>query len=266
MTETIEEVKAILYEEREGVAYVTLNRPQALNAINLQMLDELEQMAEFVRTRDQVKVVVIRGSGGRAFSAGADLKELQRENMMDDAGKHLNFSAKLRDALNSVEQIPVPVVAVIEGYAMAGGLELALTCDLILCTSDSQISDQHANRNLIAGGGGTQRLPRRIGVQRAMELLFTGRRLSGDEAVEYGIALSSCTPSELDDEVEKLVAQLRDKSRVGLRLMKQLVKRGMELPLREALDIERLVVQEYFSCYPDAKGGVQAFNDSRPTA
>ncbi len=266
MTVTEEETVAVLYEERDGIAYVTLNRPQAMNAINMRMLDELEKIAETIRSHDTVKAAIVRGSGGRAFSAGADLKELQRENMMDDAGKHLIFSARLRDALTSVEQIPVPVVAVIEGYAFAGGLELALCCDVIICASDAQISDQHANRNLIAGGGGTQRLPRRIGIQRAMELLFTGRRLTGDEAVAYGIALLAVPSVELDAEVERFVEQFRSKSRVGLSYMKELVKRGMELPLREGLDLERLLVQEYFSCFPDAKGGVQAFNASRPGA
>jgi enoyl-CoA hydratase/carnithine racemase len=189
---------------------------------------------------------------------------LHGENMMEDAGRHLRFTATLRDLFLKVERTPVPVIAAIRGYALAGGLELALSCDLILCSDDAQIGDQHANRFLIAGAGGTQRLPRKIGQQRALELLFTGRRLSGLEAVAWGLALRSYPPDELEAGVEALADSLRGKSRTGLGLTKEVVLRGTELPLREALDLERLTVQEYFSCYPDATAGVTAFNESRP--
>jgi enoyl-CoA hydratase/E-phenylitaconyl-CoA hydratase len=132
-----------------------------------------------------------------------------------------------------------------------------------VCSDDAVIGDQHANRYLIPGAGGTQRLPRRIGTQRALELLYTGRRLNGPEAVEYGIALRSFPRAELDAGVEHLLEQLRPKSKTGLGMTKRAVRRGMELPLREALDFERLTVQEYFSCYPDATEGVTAFNEKR---
>src|SRR5262249_3174100 len=158
------------------------------------------------------------GAGDRAFSAGVDLKELQGEHMMEDAGKHLRFTARLRDLFLRVENLPVPVIAAVRGYALAGGLELALCCDIILCADDAQLGDQHPHLPLIAGAGGTQRLPRRIGPQRAAELLFTGRRLSGPEAVAYGLALRSYPPDELVAGVEALVDQLRGKSRTGLAL------------------------------------------------
>lgn len=254
----------VLYEVRDAIAYVTLNRPEAMNAMNSQLLEELSSAMDLAIADTGIRAIVLSGSGERAFSAGADLKAHQKEGMMHDAGKHLEFSALLRDLFVKIEQAPVPTIAVVRGYALAGGLELALCCDLILCSDDAQIGDQHANRFLIPGGGGTQRLPRRIGHQKAMELLFTGRRLTGKEAVEYGLALRSYPSSELNDGVEELVAQLRPKSRTGMRFTKELVQRGSEMPMREALDLERLVVQEYFSCYPDATGGVAAFNAERP--
>lgn len=138
-----------------------------------------------------------------------------------------------------------------------------MACDFILCTDDSQIGDHHANYGLMAGAGGTQRLPRRIGVQRALELLYTARRLNGPEAVEYGLALRSFPADKIEENIERFVSQLRNKSKIGLGLMKRTVQRGMELPLREALDIERLTVQEYFSCYRDAVEGVAAFNEKK---
>lgn len=264
MTETTEREVTVLYEVRDGIAHITLNRPQAMNAIGRQLMSDLDAALDRVAADEQVTAAVIRGAGGRAFSAGGDLKQLHHENMMEDAGRHLRFNGQMRDLFLKIERTPVPVVAVIEGYALAGGLEMALACDIILCRDDSQIGDQHANRFLIPGAGGTQRLPRKIGAQRAMELLFTGRRLSGPEAVAYGLALRSFPADELDAGVEQLLAQLRGKSRTGLGFMKQLVQRGLELPLREALDLERLLVQEYFSCYPDATSGVTAFNTERP--
>lgn len=266
MTNEEPTVATVLFEVRDGVAHVTLNRPEAMNSLNSRLLAELSDAMDQVSADPQIKAVVITGSGERAFSAGVDLKAHQKEGIMHDAGKHLTFSAELRDIFIKIEQTRVPVIAVIRGYALAGGLELALCCDLIVCSDDAQIGDQHANRNLIAGGGGTQRLPRRIGQQRAMELLFTGRRLSGKEAVGYGLALRSYPSSELDAGVEELLAQLRTKSRVGLGFMKELVQRGTEMPLREALDLERLIVQEYFSCFPDASSGVAAFNEQRANA
>jgi enoyl-CoA hydratase len=252
--------ETVHYEVRQSVAYITLNRPQALNAINLQLLTDLDLAFDRVGSDEHVRAVVIRGSGGRAFSAGVDLKEMQALKIMANEGQHLRFTARLRDVLLKVERAPVPVIAAIEGYALAGGLELALACDFILCTDDSQIGDQHANRFLIAGGGGTQRLPRRIGVQLAKELLFTGRRLSGQEAVSCGLALRCSPRAHLDREIERLSAMLRDKSRVCLRMTKLAVQRGMDLPLLDALEIERLIVQEYVSCYPDATDGVKKFN------
>lgn len=253
----------LIYEVRDRIAHVTLNRPRAMNALNPALLAELSTSLDLAVADQDVKAIVFRGAGGRAFSAGADLKHFKQKGVLDDVGDHLRFTARLRDLFLKIEQTPLPTIAVIQGYALAGGLELAMSCDFILCSDDSQIGDQHANYGLMAGGGGTQRLPRRVGSQRAMELLFTARRLNGPQAVQYGLALDSFAADRLDEGVETLLAGLRTKSRVGLGLMKSTVQRGMELPLREALDIERLVVQEYFSCYPDAHHGIDAFNDKK---
>jgi enoyl-CoA hydratase/carnithine racemase len=255
--------ETVLCEVRQSVAHLLLNRPSALNAINAQMLTELVVALDRINGNAEAKTIVIRGAGDRAFSAGVDLKEMQNQGVMADAGKHLRFTAQLRDAFSKIEQARLPVVAVIDGYALAGGLELALACDLILCSDESQIGDQHANRNLMAGGGATQRLPRRIGAQRAKELLFTGRRLSGAEAAQYGIALRSVPRLRLNDEVESLLSMLREKSPTMLQMTKRAAVRGAEMPLDEALDLERLILQEYLSCHPDAHAGLESFNAGR---
>lgn len=265
MTQSIETSRdlCVRYEVRHGVAHITFDRPHAMNAMNRDFFNDLDAALDAAAADPAVIAAVLRGAGGRAFSAGGDLKHLHEENMMQDAGRHLAFTATMRDLFLKVEKLEIPTIAVIQGYALAGGLELALCCDIILCSDDSSIGDQHANRYLIPGAGGTQRLPRRIGEQRAMELLYTGRRLNGPEAVEYGIALRSFPRGQLDDGVEELLAGLRGKSRTGLGMTKRAVRRGAELPLREALDLERLIVQEYFSCFPDATQGVVAFNEKR---
>jgi enoyl-CoA hydratase len=253
----------VLYESRESIAYVTLNRPKSLNALNPALLAALEKMVDRAVADFDLRALVIKGAGDRAFSAGVDLKHFQDHDVMQDVGEHLRFTARLRDLFLKIENAPLPTIAAVHGYALAGGLELALSCDFIICTDDCQIGDQHSNYDLMAGGGGTQRLPRKVGSQRALDLLYTGRRVDGAEAVRIGLALSTCPPGDLDDEVEALVAQLRTKSRTGLGLMKDAVHRGTELPLREALDIERLIVQEYFSCYGEATAGVTAFNSRK---
>jgi len=256
----------VLYDVRRHVAYITLNRPRSMNAINPALMADLARALDRAAADGEVKAVLLRGAGGRAFCAGADLKHFKEHDVVSDVGAHLLFTAELRDLFIKVEKMPVPVIAGIEGYALAGGLEMAIACDFILCTDTSQIGDQHANYGLMAGTGGTQRLPRRIGVQRALELLYTARRLNGPEAVQYGLALATFPAEAFDAGIEAFLDRLRDKSRTGLRLMKQTVQRGMEMALREALDLERLTVQEYFSCYPDASHGIDAFNDKKRTS
>jgi enoyl-CoA hydratase/carnithine racemase len=256
-------LKALIYEVRDKVAHITINRPTKMNALNGAVLDELALTTTWAETDQAVKVIVIRGAGTRAFSAGVDLKHFEDEGVIGDVGAHLFFTAKLRDTLLKIENTPLPVLAVVTGYALAGGLELALACDFILCADTCQIGDQHANYGLMAGGGGTQRLPRKIGVPRALELLYTARRLNGAQAVACGLALDTFAEDKLDAGVEALLANLRNKSRIGFGFVKRTVARGMELPLRDALDLERLAVQEYFSCYPEATQGVADFNSKK---
>jgi len=256
-------LQSLIYEVRDKVAYVTINRPTKMNALNRAVLRELALVTTWAEENLDVMCFVLRGAGGKAFSAGVDLKMFHEEGTIDDVGAHLLFTAQLRDTLIKVEQTPLPVIAAIEGFALAGGLELALTADFILCTDTCQIGDQHANYGLMAGGGGTQRLPRKIGVQRGLELLYTAKRLNGPQAVAYGLALRSYPVDQFDAGIEDLVGQLRTKSRIGFGYVKKTVARGMELPLRDALDLERLAVQEYFSCHSEAGQGVTDFNSKK---
>jgi enoyl-CoA hydratase/carnithine racemase len=257
---------SIKFIVNKSVAYITLNRPHVLNALDPSMLEGIERGVERAVTDPEVCAIVIRGAAGRAFSVGVDLKYFYDNKIMANPTESLRFTSRIRDTLLQVEGSEIPTIAAIEGFALAGGLELALACDFILCTNDSRIGDHHANFDLMPGAGSTQRLPRRIGTQRALELLFTGRHVDGAEAVAIGLALRSVPAEELSESVEALLDGLRGKSRAGLAFMKTAMRRGTELPLREALDLERLLAQEYFSFHGDALAGLTSFNTPAPKA
>ena len=237
------------------VAYLTLHRPEALNAFNPTMVGELTQALETVAADESVKALVIRGEG-RAFCAGADLLHL--EEVFDAPADLKAFLRRANDNFLRLEALLVPVVAVVHGYCLAGGLELVLACDLVIAAEDAQIGDQHANFGLMPGGGSTQRLPRKIGHQRAMELILTGV-----EAAQCGLALRAVPPDQLDAALEALLAQLRVKSRTGMGWIKSAVNQGLDLPLRDGIALEIDSFVEYSTTSPHPKEGIQAFKERR---
>ena len=247
-------------ETANAVATLTLNRPDALNALSPALLEQFSAAVAAVSREESVKALVIRGAG-RAFCAGADL--LFFDTVFADLSRLPPYVKLLNDCLFQLEELPIPTIAVVHGFALAGGLELMLTCDLALAATDARIGDQHANFGLMPGGGATQRLPRRIGMQRAMELLTTGRHLSGVEAVEWGLVLRAAPPESLNDELESLLSQLRSKSRTGLGWIKSITQQGKDLPLREGIALESQAFTQYFATSPHPQQGIQAFKEKR---
>ena len=162
----------IKLEIENGVATIRLNRPDALNALNTEMAEELSGAIADVAKNEGVKALVVRGEG-RAFCSGADL--IFFESAFNDASQLTPYIKKLNDCFLQLEELPFPVISVVHGFALAGGMELMLACDMTIAAEDARIGDQHANFGLMPGFGSTQRLPRRIGMQRAMELLTTGK-------------------------------------------------------------------------------------------
>ena len=169
----------------------------------------------------------------------------------------------MNDCLTQIESLPVPVIAVVQGFALAGGLELMIACDMAVVAEDARIGDQHVNFGLMPGGGSTQRLPRRVGMQRAMELLTTGRWLSGSEAVEWGLALRAVPAEDLDQELETLLGPLRTKSRAGLGWIKSVALRGQDLPLRDGIAMETMAFAQYVATSSHPSEGIQAFKEKR---
>ena len=250
----------IILERENSVATIRLNRPDALNALNLELLHEFSNAVSEVEADQSVKALVIRGEG-RAFCAGADL--LFFDSLFDDLAQLNPYIELLNRCFLQLEGLPIPTIAVVQGFALAGGLELVLACDMALTAEDARMGDQHANFGLMPGGGSTQRLPRRVGMQRAMELLTTGRWLSGAEAVDWGLALRAVPADNLEDELEGLLVSLRDKSRTGLGWIKSITQRGKDLALTDGLALEGSAFVQYFATSPHPRQGIQAFKEKR---
>ncbi len=244
----------------DRVATILLNRPDALNALSPEMLKELSHATSQVAADQSLKALVVRGAG-RGFCAGADL--LYFDRALDDLSLLPPYVRDLNEALFGLEQLPIPTIAVVHGYALAGGMELMMACDMPIVADDARIGDQHANFGLIPGGGSTQRLPRRVGMPRAMELLTTGRWLSGPEAVAWGLALRSAPADLLDAELETLLASLRAKSRAGLGLMKSLARASQDVPLRDGVALEGATFTHLFGTSPHPRQGITAFKEKR---
>jgi enoyl-CoA hydratase/carnithine racemase len=249
-------MSSVILEKSLGVAMIRLNRPEALNSIDPGLLDELESAIEDVSEDTSIKALVLSGEGS-AFCTGADLKSVI--SLFDVWPEYVKYVHRLSTVFSKLEHCPVPTIARVHGYALAGGLELILCCDLAVASNDSLIGDQHANFGLIAGAGGVPRLIRRIGRQAAFEILFTGRWLTGKESEERGIVLRSVPVAELDQCVSDITDQLTAKSRIGLGYIKRAGIAGIDVPLETALNEERAALLEYFSSSDHPRRGINAF-------
>jgi enoyl-CoA hydratase/carnithine racemase len=235
------------------IGRIVLNRPGVLNALNYTVVLEIERAVRELEER--VRVVLIEGAGNH-FCAGADLRYVtETQNMRE-------FIEQINRAFFSIERAPIPVIAVVQGYALAGGFELMQACDLVVVADDAIIGDQHSNFGLIPGGGGSQRLPRLIGRQRALALLLTGDRMSGKDAAAWGLACRSVPLAELQEEGLRLARKLASKSRGGLKVLKYLVNRGSEETLNEAISLEVEAFLEWIRS-EDAQEGLRAFQEKR---
>ncbi len=250
----------IILEVSDRVATLRLNRPDALNALDMALLTEFSHAVAAIGEDEAVKALVVRGEG-RAFCAGADL--LFFDTVFDDIARLPPYVHLLNECFFQLENLPIPTIAVVHGFALAGGLELAMACDMTLAAEEARLGDQHLNFGLMPGGGSTQRLPRRVGMQRAMELLTTGRWLSGSEAAQWGLALRAVPQESLDEELENLLAQLRGKSRTGLAWIKSVTGQGQSLDLRQGIAREGMAFVQYFATSPHPREGIRAFREKR---
>jgi|SRR5271157_442187 len=233
----------IEFECRHDTAWITLNRPQALNAIKPpETLRELHGAFEMVRNDPTLRSVVLTGAGDKAFCIGTDISFLSAAYETRDFSRFRDYLEQINETLFALEELPLPTVAMVQGNARAGGFELILACDFLIMADDARIGDVHTPFGHIPGAGSTQRLARRIGIQRTLHLILSGQWLSGPEAVEAGLALKSVPRQELREATERLVEDFSNKSRESLMYVKRAVLRGWDLPLRDGVNLE---VQSY---------------------
>ncbi|MCP5044024.1 MAG: enoyl-CoA hydratase/isomerase family protein [bacterium] len=218
--------------DRDGVCTLSLNRPEALNALSLGVFRELEAHASALADQtDEIGCVVLRGEG-RSFSAGNDIKSLQA----GEQDPHVHYRT---DVIDQLEKLPQPAIASVRGHCYTGALELALVCDLMVVSETARLRDTHAGWGMVPMWGMTARLPQRIGVQRAKELMFTGRTLTGKEAVEWGLANVCVTDETLEAASEEMARGIVAQSWHSLREEKALVGAAARMTYAEGLEWER---------------------------
>jgi 2-(1,2-epoxy-1,2-dihydrophenyl)acetyl-CoA isomerase len=245
-----------------GIGTILLDRPEQLNAINVELAVALERALVTLGSDPAVNVVLIRGGGGN-FSAGGDFAEVERLRGEGPAALSSLFEA-FRRACDAIAAAEVPVVAAVEGVAAAGGFELMQAADIVLVSDDARIADNHVRFGMIPGGGSTQRLPRLVGRQQAMGMLLSGERLSGTDAARLGLAYHSFAPSEFDDATERFVSTMAGRERSALVAIKRLVVSGSQKSLAAGLDDELAEVVRHIG-EGAGRNGASAFSQRGAT-
>ncbi|MEM1152509.1 MAG: enoyl-CoA hydratase/isomerase family protein [Pseudomonadota bacterium] len=252
--------KVVLYENSSGVAWLRLNRPYAMNAINRAMCDSLAEHLRVLEGCEDVRAIVLTGVGG-AFSAGADLKQVL-EGEHCEPGEPDLIDVMCAQVMNVLRNFPKPVIGALNGLTMAGGLELAMCCDILVASEEAKVGDAHANFGVYPGAGGAAVLPRLIPRNIAKYLLFTGNTLSASDLQRHGLVNFVVPPEALETEVTKIAQQIVEKSPIALRRMKEVANSSMDVSQEAALRHEQVLFRQHQRSY-DMQEGLTAFNEKR---
>jgi enoyl-CoA hydratase len=250
--------QTIIFELKGRVAVIKFNRPKALNAINPDVLTELADALDKIESDPSVRVLVLTGEGEKAFVAGADIAHLAT---LSPIGAR-DFSRRGQDIFFRLESLSIPVIACVNGFALGGGTEIAMSCDFIYASEKAKFGQPEVNLGLMPGFGGTQRLPRLIGKARAKELCMKGDMISAQEAKEFGLVNKVFPPDKVWEETMKTAEALASKGRVSLKEIKDSIERGSDVDLRDGCYMES---DAFGLCVtsPDAKEGMTAFMEKR---
>ncbi|MFO1518996.1 MAG: enoyl-CoA hydratase-related protein [bacterium] len=252
------EFKNLQIENNQGFAVVKVNRPQALNALNGEVLQELFDLFAEIDSNPEIQVVCLTGAGEKAFVAGADIASMKTMTALD-AKKFCDLG---HATMRKIETCSKPVIAAVNGFCLGGGFELALSCDFIYASELAKLGLPEVNLGIFPGFGGTQRLARLVGKNRAKELIYTAKNLSAQEAHAWGIVNKVCSPVELLKDVEVTAREIMKKGPIGVRLAKQVVNEGSDLDLASGLALEKATFPLIFAT-EDRVEGVGAFLEKR---
>lgn len=248
----------IKYEKRDKIAFVTIDRPEVLNALNAQTIEELSDVFIRIKNDPAVDVAIITGSGNKAFVAGGDIEELGGQDPVGGKERAL----KAQEMRNLIEWLGKPVIAAINGYAFGGGCELALACHIRIATPTAKFGQPEVNLGLMAFGGGTQRLPRLVGKGRALELLLTGDIIDAEEAYRIGLVNKIVPPESLLTAAEDIAKKILSKGPMAVKLTLESVINGLDMNLKDAIsaDADRMLI---LWATEDVKEGTKAFKEKR---
>ena len=248
--------ETIIVDVQDHISVITLNRPDALNALNDQLLEELGDALGEAQKNDKVRCIVLTGSE-KAFAAGADIKMMSNKSFVDAFGEDL-----FTEATDKITAIRKPIIAAVSGYALGGGCELAMMCDFIICSDTAKFGQPEINLGVSPGLGGTQRLTRFIGKSKAMDMNLTGRFMEAKEAERCGLVSRVVPTKNLMSEAMGAATKIAEKSMITVMAVKEMVNRSYETTLREGLLFERRVFHSLFAT-EDQKEGMGAFMEKR---
>jgi enoyl-CoA hydratase len=252
------EYKNILFEVEENVATIVFNRPKALNAMNSETMGEFMDAIRTCYDDDNIKAVIVTGSGDKAFVAGADIVEMQDLEPCDA----LKFMERGHETYRALELLPKPTIAAVKGFALGGGTEITMSCDIRFAADNARFGQPEILLGLTPGWGGTQRLPRIIGIGRALELLMSGEQVNAQRAYEIGLVNRVFPADQLMEETKKFAKKLAAMPAFAIKMMKHAVNFGQELPLDHANRLEMECCAQCFST-KDQKEGMKAFVEKR---
>ena len=252
------EYKNIIFQIEEQIATITFNRPEVLNALNETSLKEFSHAIDKVAGDGDIRILILTGAGDKSFVAGADIREFLKFNAL----KAKIFSEMGHGIVNKLQELPIPVIGAVNGFALGGGCEVVIACDFIYASENAMFGLPEINLGIIPGFGGTQRLSRLIGKNRAKEMIFTGKMIPAAEAQAIGLVNKVCAQDQLMDEVLNVAKIIVSKGKVSLRAAKQAINTGMDVDLKTGCRIE---IDAFAICLasPDAKEGTQAFLEKR---
>ena len=250
--------KTVLLEVKNGIGYITINRPEALNALSSQVLADLNEVLDQVEKSEEIRVVIVTGAGEKAFVAGADIKEMDLMSPIQ-AFEYMTFA---NDTFTRLSDLRQPTIAVLNGYALGGGMELALSTDIRIGFEKTVVGFPEVGLGIIPGFAGTQRMSRLIGTSRAKELIFTARTVKGQEAYDLGILNKLVPTEELLSSAEELAAAIMKNAPLAVEKAKHVIQVGAELPLKNAIRLETEAEALLFST-EDKLEGMRAFVEKR---